>query len=205
MKRFFAILLFVLPFFANAQAVDATSANTVGNLKYVMDVPLCGKEPNVPDPTGKFKYNDGCGDHLYWQVVGLKLRAVPHLIALIENEELTQAKLPKGKGYYKTGDVAVMALKEIVHDIPVEEFVGYKMADFDNSAKFYQKALKNAEKRTALKNAIQKWFDDNNGKLIYEKGNVYGNCDCVGKHPVGGYTSLKKLDSKKDDAPKKME
>nr|WP_322625951.1 hypothetical protein [uncultured Flavobacterium sp.] len=205
MKRFFVLLLFVLPFVISAQAVDATSANTVGNLKYIMDVPLCGKKTITPDPTGKFKYNDGCGDHLYWQVVGLKLRAVPHLIALIENEEPTQAKLPKGKGYYKTGDVAVMALREIVHDLPVEEFVGYKMADFDNSAKFFQKALKDAKKRTALKDAIQKWFDDSTGKLIYEKGNTYGNCECVGKHPVGGYTVLKKTELKKDDTPVKTE
>jgi hypothetical protein len=205
MKRFFTILLFVLPFVASAQYVDANSANTVGNLKYVMDAPLCGKEPIVPDPTGKFKYNAGCGDHLYWQIVGLKLKAVPHLIALIENEEPTQAKLPNGKGYYKTGDVAVMALREIIHELPVEEFVGRKMTDFDNSAKFYQKALKDSKKRTALKEAIQKWFNENEGKLIYEKGNTYGNCECIGKHPIGGYSVVKKAEPKKEDTPKKTE
>lgn len=203
MKHFFALLFLVIPFVNQAQTVDAATATTVANLRYVMDVPLCSSEGIVPDPTGKFKYNAGCGDHLFWQVVGLKLRAVPHLIALIENEELTQAKLPKGKGFYKLGDVAVMALREIVHDLPIEEFVGHKLSEFDNSAKFYQKVLKDAKKRTALKEAVQKWFADNNGKLTYEKGNTYGSCDCVGKHPVGGYSALKKSTPKTEETPVK--
>lgn len=205
MKHFFALLLFVFPLVALAQADDVAAANTVGTLRYVMDVPVCGGETVTPDPTGKFKYNNGCGDHLYWKVAELRVRAVPHLIALIENEEPTQAKLPKGKGFYKTGDVAIMVLQEIIHELPVQEFLGHKMSEYPDTGKYLQKLLKNPESRTELKKAIQKWYDSNYFKLKFEKAEEYANCNCAGKHPVGGYLMIKKLDANKNEAPKKTE
>lgn len=206
MKQFFALLLFALPFIAYAQADDVAAANTVGTLRYVMDVPVCSEKNVTPDPTGKFKYNNGCGDHLYWKVAELRVRAVPHLIALIENEEPTQAKLPGGKGFYKTGDVAIMVLQEIIHELPIEEFLGHKMSEYPDTGKYFQKTLKTSESRTALKKAVQKWHDSNYFKLRFEKSGEYANCTCAGKHPVGGYLKMiDRLDTKKVEATKKAE
>lgn len=208
MKKLVAFILLLLPVLLQAQQpatqTEDPAAKTVGNLLYVFDVPVCGKDSITPDPTGKFKYNTGCGDHLFWQVVELRQKAVPYLIALIESQEPTQAKLPSGKGYYRLGDVALMALVEIIHELPVEELAGVKYGSYSDRWKFYHKGLKDKKKRAALKEAIDKWYKDNRGKLVFEKSDTYGNCNCVGKHPIGGYFMLRKTDVNKE-APRKNE
>lgn len=205
MKSVLALFVAMFPLFAAAQADDMAAANMVANLRYVMDVPACNGQHVSPEPYGKFKYNDGCGDHLYWKVAELKIRAIPHLIALIENEEPTQAKLPKGRGYYKTGDVAVMVLKEIIHELPVEEFLGHAMSEYPDTGKYFQKVLKNSESRTTLKKAVQKWYDANYFKLAFEKSEEYANCACAGKHPTGGYLKIMKRPERTPQTPKKTE
>lgn len=206
MKKLIAILFLALPFFANAQTQDEKTATAVNNLLYVMDVPVCKSDTTiVADEKAKFKYNSGCGDHLFWKVINdYRLKAVPYLLAAIDNTEATQAKLPEGKGHYLMGDVALMALRETIHDMPVEELAGKKVSSYSDSWKFYTKGLKDIKKRKALKEALTKWYDEHKNNLIFEKSDVFGNCTCTGKHPVGGFYRIKK-EGEVEEAPKKAE
>ncbi|MFP9099978.1 hypothetical protein ACLI09_13090 [Flavobacterium sp. RHBU_24] len=159
-------------------------AGIISNVRYVTDVPQGMAE--IPDGTDKFVYNAGCGDHLFWQVVNIRLQAVPQLISMVDDMTVSQAKLPSRDGYYRTGDVALIALKEIIHNIPLETLSGLKMADFAAPYYFYEQGLKDKATRTALKEALLKWYSENQKAIIFKKGQSYGNCDCFGKHPVGG-------------------
>lgn len=196
MKRFIAIALFLLPVISFAQIqqktkLDERFAKGADNLKYVFDVPVCGKDTVMADATAKFKYNNGCGDHLFWQVVEYRIQEVPYLLNIIDSEEDTQAKLPDGKGNYRVGDVALMALQEIIHGFPVEEFSEVKKSDYKEVWKFYHKGLKDKKKRAKLKEALALWFAENQKNLEYIKSDEFGNCTCTGKHPVGGFYQIK--------------
>jgi hypothetical protein len=155
----------------------------ISNIRYVTDVPY--QQLEIPEGTDKFKYNAGCGDHLYWQVVNIRLQAVPQLIGMVDDVSPSQAKLPSGV-YYRTGDVALIALKEIIHNIPIEELSGFKPGDFAAPYYFYEQGLKDKAKRTALKEALLKWYRENQKNIVFKVGQTYGNCECFGKHPVGG-------------------
>jgi len=159
-------------------------AGIISNIRYVTDVPYGMVETR--ESSDKFIYNSGCGDHLFWQVVNIRLQAVPQLIGMVDDMKPSQAKLPSQDGYYRTGDVALMALKEIIHNIPIETLSGLKTADFAAPYYFYEQGLKDKATRTALKEALLKWYAENQKAVIFKKGQSYGNCDCFGKHPVGG-------------------
>lgn len=198
MKRFIALALLLAPVLSFSQIEQKTKLEErfekgADNLRYVVDVPVCGKESDAlqADATVKFKFNNGCGDNLFWKVVEFRIQEVPYLLNIIDNEDETQAKLPGGKGYYRLGDVALMALQEIIHGFPVEEFSGLKKSDYAETWKFYHKGLKDKKKRTKLKEALALWFAQNQNNLEYIKSDDFGNCTCVGKHPVGGFYQVK--------------
>jgi len=192
MKKYLLFISFLLLNFVVYAQPQKRVDETVNNIRYVTEVPHGALEIAEPGTDGSvFQYNTGCGDNLFWKIVGFRLLAVPQLINLVDDMELTQAKLPSGKGRYRTGDAALMALKEIIHNIPIEEFSGLKTADFAAPYYFYEKGLKDKKKRTALKEALLKWYADNRKNIIFKVGQGYGNCECAGKHPVGGAYNLK--------------
>jgi hypothetical protein len=177
------ICILILIFTANLTAGQDRIAAIVNNIRYVTDVPY--QQVEIMPDNSNFRYNAGCGDHLYWQVVNIRLQAVPQLIGMVDDMQPSQAKLPSGV-YYRTGDVALIALKEIIHNIPIEELSGLNTADFAAPYYFYEEGLKDKAKRTALKEALLKWYMENKAQITFVKGQTYGNCDCFGKHPVGG-------------------
>jgi hypothetical protein len=179
-KKYYILLLLLTTTLAVAQD---RIAGIINNIRYVTDVPQGMAES--PQGSDKFNYNAGCGDHLFWQVVNVRLQAVPQLIGMVDDMSVTQAKLPSGD-YYRTGDAALMALKEIIHNIPIEELSCLKMADFAAPYYFYNEGLKDKAKRTALKEALLRWYTENKKNIIFKVGQTYGNCECFGKHPVGG-------------------
>ena len=179
-KNSYILLLLLTSMLAAAQD---RIAGIISNIRYVTDVPY--QQLEIMPDNSNFRYNAGCGDHLYWQVVNIRLQAVPQLIGMVDDMSPSQAKLPSGV-YYRTGDVALIVLKEIIHNIPIETLSGLKTADFAAPYYFYEEGLKDKAKRTALKEALLKWYTENQKQITFVKGQTYGNCHCFGKHPVGG-------------------
>lgn len=186
MRKYFCLIVLILTAFL-AKAQGGTIDDNINNLRYVTEVPYGQVEMAEPnDVNNAFEYNSGCGDRLFWKVVGYRLRAVPQLINMVEDMRPTQAKLPSGGGYYRTGDAALMALKEIIHNIPIEALSGLKTADFTALYYFYEAGLKDKKIRYELKEALAAWYKKNQKNIIFKVGQSYGNCECWGKHPVGG-------------------
>lgn len=58
----------------------------------------------------------GCGDVEFWRVVR---RGTESLVALLDDGAATAVSIPNYDGRYAVGDVALLALAEVVHGIPI--------------------------------------------------------------------------------------
>jgi hypothetical protein len=133
----------------------------------------------------------GCGDQLYWNVVGLHSNVIELLIDQLDDSTTTVAIVPLFGEYYRVADIAYDALSEIIHDIPTFELLG---VPFDEEGcgycAYWQHLNSDFANRQKFKEAVRNWYVTNKEKLVWIESNHFASCDCSGKHPNGGHFAL---------------
>lgn len=152
----------------------------VDSLKYVTEMPyICRYEL--------------CGDNLFWDVVQMRQGVVELLIDRLDDTTLTKANVVLFGVDYKVADIAYVALKEIIQDIPTFELLG---VEFDKNGcgycSYWNHLNEDHENRRKFKNAVKDWYFKNKENLIWIADNKYTSCDCQAKHPNGGHYEIKK-------------
>jgi len=152
----------------------------VDSLRYVTEMPyICRYEL--------------CGDDLFWDVVRIRQGVIELLIDRLDDTTLTKANVMLFGGDYKVADIAYVALKEIIHDIPTFELLG---VEFDKNGcgycSYWNHLNEDLENRRRFKNAVKDWYFRHKDNLIWIPDNKYASCDCQAKHPNGGHYEIKK-------------
>ncbi|MBN2571135.1 MAG: hypothetical protein JXA68_03325 [Ignavibacteriales bacterium] len=152
----------------------------VDSLKYITEMPyMCRYEL--------------CGDNLFWDVVQMRQGVIELLIDKLDDTTLTKANVVLFGGDYKVADIAYVALKEIIQDIPTFELLG---VEFDKNGcgycSYWNHLNEDFKNRLEFKNAVKDWYFKNKDNLIWIADNKYTSCDCQAKHPNGGHFEIKK-------------
>jgi|GEM_PF-1293565 len=155
----------------------------IDSLKFVRDVPYMGRYSENDS------FNIGCGDQLFWDIVKLYDRnAIPLLIEKLDDTTKTELIAPLFGFAYTVGDVAYVALNEIVINIPTFELLG---VEFDQNGcgycSYWKHLNKSYENRKAFKKNVKSWFEENNDKMGWFRSDRILTGDCSGKHPNGGH------------------
>lgn len=187
-------LLVSVCFLCNAQSDFIKT--TIDNLRFVKDMPYICEivwSKNIPSTKNTFIYDTGCGDKIFWDVVRLKDKAIPYLIAKLNDSTEVEASVPNTGGQYAVGDVAYVALEEIIKGIPTYELLAVKFDEHGcGECAYYNHLRKSIHNREKFKKAVSKWFDKNKLNLVWIVSNEFSTCDCSGKHPNGGHYEIKK-------------
>ncbi len=169
----------------------------IDSLKYVTDMP---RECNVSNFIKNKKENEAyiyplderCGDILFWNVVMLKEKAILPLIKKVGDATPTEATAAPTPRRYTVGDVALSALQEIIHGIPVYEIAGIKYDESLGSLNYWYYFDKKSNRKKFQKN-LYKWYNENKNSLEWiESNNRFEICACFGGHPNGGYYEVEK-------------
>jgi len=117
------------------------------------------------------------GDFAYWEVVRRGLSAVPDLIILVE--DTTPSGIPASNygGEYSLGDLAFIALQDIVHGLPYLA-TPHGPRNFNEYLDFVRSSPEN---RKALRSKLGKWFLNVRMNLRWVSATA---------HPAGGWFEL---------------
>ena len=190
--RFAITILICIPWITSAQS---NIKSKIDSLKFVSEIPYECEIIQNGDNSFKndtFIYSIGCGDRLFWDVVKLKVSAIPYLLEQLDNLEETPTSFPYQGGQCKVADIAYVILEEIVHGLPTAKLLNVNPNNFDCGYCYYYLTLREKENRIKFKKAVSDWYAENKENLFWVSNNKYMTCDCSGKHPSGGHYEIKK-------------
>ena len=135
-----------------------------------------------------------CGDNLFWNVVRMRQGVIELLIDRLDDTTSTKANIMLFGGEYRVADIAYVALREIIQDIPTFKLLG---VEFDKNGcgycSYYNYLNKDYKNRQEFKTAVQNWYFQNINNLVWVTNNNFTSCDCQARHPNEGHYEIKKL------------
>ncbi len=153
--KFSCIILSVLVFscfcaFAQTTKIDCVK-DCAREIKRITDVPY------LPELSG---------DSIYWNLVVQGKDIVPCLISNLDNTTKTDINIPNWGGVYCVGDIAFSILDEIIHNIPIEDFI-QKNKTYPKSEDLTYFSFVSFKKsnRRFLKKEMRNWYKENKDKL----------------------------------------
>ena len=132
------------------------------------------------------------GDRRYWNIVRMGKDTFDDLLLLIDDPSDTSISVPLTGGTYAVGDIAVIALMDIVHGLPVLSMIQVIQADKGTVSEmdvgfnlYWNFVRESGTNRSRLRISIKKWLEKNKNNLIWieKKG-----------HPAGGWWTIQKRD-----------
>jgi hypothetical protein len=165
-----ALILLHSPVFAAAGPTDARLVAARNRLR-VLEV---RRVPSMP-----FRAS---ADAAYWRIVRFGRPALRDLATLIADTTPTGIAVPTYGGDYRVGDVAVVAMLEIVHDVPIVEMVQSRDPTPSGGFDAYWRVIrKGPAERLRLRAAVMGWLDEHQSSLVWfaESG-----------HPAGGWYGI---------------
>lgn len=132
----------------------------------------------------------------FWSVVQKKQEIIPLLIEKMSDTTQTKADVPLFVGVWTVGDIAYLALQEIIKDIPTFELMGIK-SDLYNCGycTYWYYLREDANHRKTFQAELLNWYNKNKSNLVWVTSNDFLSFNCRGcndKHPNGGHFELKK-------------
>ncbi len=179
--------------FWNGEKKAATAdeaAKDVAKLPLVSDMPyIC---------SDFCRGGSGCGDQIFWQVVRDGMAAVPSLVELLDNPDVTTVDVPNIGGKYAVGDVALVALTEILRPVPRWQLAGISGNVERDAFTWFDYLRSDVAHRRTLKGNLEAWLEAKKPELIWhpqegDSADAFGSVDCVSRctHPAGGYFSVR--------------
>lgn len=136
------------------------------------------------------------GDPVYWDIVRSGKPTIKFLIQIVDDSSDTSIDVPLFGGTYTVGDIAVHALLDIVHDLPVLELVNdLRKAQNVQACKnngfgcYWNFVRDNNENRKQLQQAIKNWLRKNEKRLVWKEKE---------EHPAGGWWILEQTQGQRN-------
>jgi hypothetical protein len=124
----------------------------------------------------------GSGDSVYWSIVRMGKPALNDLLVLVGDPTTTGIPVPYYGGSYCIGDVAVLAMMDIVHDLPVAELVAPAGGSERHSfASYWQFVRQDPVNRRRLQRLLGVWLNENRSRLVWSPASG---------HPAAGWYRL---------------
>lgn len=151
----------------------------VDQLKFVTDVPYICRDTVY----GK---SVGCGDSLFWKIVMQKRDAIPFLMDKLDDTTQTIVPVPNFGGNYTVADIAYVAMREIIDNIPTFWLLGLGENSYAYGTMEYWEYIRaDIRHRRKFQREIRKWEKTLGGRWIEDKRVL--TCDCAFPHPSGGH------------------
>lgn len=185
----FRLIMSILIFLPVSLFGQEVLVSKIDSLKLIDDMPyICRGNIGSQD-----KLSAGCGTRLFWEIVKQKEKAIPFLIEKLSDSTTTEVVVPNFGHNYTVADIAFVALKEIIHDIPTFDLLG---VEFDKEGcgycSYWNHLSINYQNRINFQIAIQNWYSSHKDELTWLESNRFSSCDCSGIHPNGGHYKLTK-------------
>jgi hypothetical protein len=117
-----------------------------------------------------FYFEHDPGSPQYLAIVNLGLPVVPELIDLLDRAAYTDHRVPLTGGNYAIGDIAMMAISDIVRDVPWLTFItgpdDPEITEIGFGV-YWEYVRASRANRQALKKRTQAWYDQNRSRLIW--------------------------------------
>lgn len=153
MKRILIVLLLLFPSYYNVSAQAAEKTRVAREITHITDVPY------LPELSG---------DSAYWNMVIQGKSIVPSLIKNITNTQPTLIPIPNYGKNYCIGDIAFSILCDIIHGIPIMDFIlnkkDYPTTEDDTYLSFVNY---NKSNRSYLKRQLKQWYKAKEENLIW--------------------------------------
>lgn len=186
MKIFLTYIVLTVNFLSLSQ----TQFNSkIDSLEYTTNVVSICRSANVLE---ECELCSQCGDIFFWEIVQGKDSVITLLMDKISDTTKTAAPNNFAGINYSVGDIALLALQEIIHDIPTLDLAGTEFSSSEGYGVFWKHLNTNTENRVLFVKALENWYNTNMEELTWVNSNVFEICDCSGPHPNGGHYVLKK-------------
>lgn len=150
------------------------------SLKFVTDVPYMCEDSVYSN------YKPGCGDRLFWKVVQQKKSIIPFLIDKLDDTTQTTVSVPNFGGFYTVADIAYVAMREIIDNIPTFWLLGLGKDSYAyGTSEYWTYIRSDIQHRRKFQKEIRKWEKTFGGRWI--ESNKVLTCDCRFPHPNGGH------------------
>ena len=132
-----------------------------------------------------------CYDTVLWKIVGKGKDIVPFLI-----EKMTDTRVLKGvtvrfySGEYTVADVAHVALREIIGDIPTFELLGVPFNEVCGECSYWWHVRASKKNRKKFQSAVKKWYNENKANLVWVEDLQAVTGDCFS--PAKGHYEVRK-------------
>lgn len=128
----------------------------------------------------------GCGSPLFWRIVQEGEAAIPFLVEKLDDTTPTHATIPNFGGKYTVADVSMVALEEIVADLPYKQLVHVAPSKVCGECSWWSYVRASLQNRRTVKNRLQAWLASQN--LTWTASSSLTSLDCVThcNHPAGG-------------------
>jgi hypothetical protein len=121
----------------------------------------------------------------------MKEEAIANLIDKIDDTTKTTAQIRHFGGYYTVGDVAFVALQEIIIEIPTFKLLGVPFDEKGCGYCAYWQHLSEFSNRQKFKTALQDWYLSNQVNFVWINHKWEGY-ECFYRNPNDGYYVLNK-------------
>ncbi|MDX1445210.1 hypothetical protein [Lishizhenia sp.] len=180
--------LVILISFFNCISFGQTQLKTkIDSLKYTTNIASICRSENVMQ---KCELCNACGDVFFWEIVQAKDSAIPILLDKIIDTTQTKAPIQFAGINYTVGDVALLALMEIIHDIPLLDIINTKHSSREAPMFIWKHLNQSLVNRKQFADTLRSWYNTHQNKLIWSPSNDFEICDCSGPHPNGGHYTL---------------
>ncbi|RAV99227.1 hypothetical protein [Pseudochryseolinea flava] len=181
----YAWMLIVVFWFSPDMTLAQRNTTAVDSLVFVRDMPyICDRIPAEV-------LSVGCGDGIFWRVVSGKQAVISALIDRVSDTTQTNVFVPNFGGHYTVGDVAYVALQEIIHGVPTFDLLGVSFDEKGCGYCVYWNTIRNLKRRLRFQKALRGWHESNRKALVWKESNDFATCDCRGRHPNGGHFEIK--------------
>jgi len=128
------------------------------------------------------------GDKQYWDIVRKGKDSFDDLAALVNDPSDTHISVPLIGGTYAVGDIALLALMDIVHGLPVLSMIQTICPNDKNNmdigfGQYWNFVRKNRTNHSKLQKSIQKWLKKNSSSLVWVEKRG---------HPAKGWWTIQK-------------
>lgn len=114
---------------------------------------------------------------------------IPYLIAKIDDSTQTNLTVTNFGGVYTVGDLAYLALQEIIADIPTFELLGIDCNSENDCGygKYWSHLRENNENKHSFRLAVQDWYYKIDHFFVWKDSNLSSVGDCFKKPNVKGH------------------
>lgn len=132
---------------------------SIDSLRYLTTIPgAAGIEDRLIDPDGPVAFSQD--EILFRKVVSYDRDAAWPLIAMLNETATTGITAAPFPYEYTVGDVAYLALQQIIPDIPTMKLLGIKDHDpADGYWPYWRKLNENPRNRRKFRRAVERWYD----------------------------------------------